>query len=106
MLYLKGSACAAVILISGMYGWYLMATAINQQADQAATVIIQDVVSSNMATDIRSLRKIQSLMEVGQSDKAFALADEVIESKLYMLSQCVSEKCMEVRSKLNSGRSL
>ena len=99
MSYLKGSACAAVILISGMYGWYLMATAINRQADQAATVIIQDVISSNIARDVRSLRKIQSLMEAGQSDEASALADEVIDSKLYMLSRCVSDKCMEARCK-------
>ena len=83
-----------------------MATAINQQADQAATVVIQDVISSSMATDIKSLRKIQSLMAAGKRDEASALADEVIDSKLYMLSQCVSDKCMEVRSELNSGKSL
>lgn len=86
MKCLERSIYATLILISGMYVWYLMAAAIDQHADQAATVIIQDLVSSNIATDIQSLRKLQRLMAADRVDEAAKLADEVIGAKLYMPS--------------------
>jgi hypothetical protein len=106
MKYLKGSVFAVVILISGMYGWSLMSTAINQQADQAATVLVEDIMSSNIAWDIQNLRELKRLMAADKADEASDLADEVIDSKLYMLAQCVSDKCAEIRSTLDVGKSL
>jgi predicted negative regulator of RcsB-dependent stress response len=73
MKHIKILILASVILITGMYGWYLFASAVNKSADQAATVIIQDTLSSNNAYEIRTLREIQKLISEGKANDASAM---------------------------------
>lgn len=97
MKYLKILVLASVILITGMYGWYLLASAVNKSADQAATVIIQDTLASSNAYEIRILREIKKLISEGKAVDASALADGLIEKKLLMLEQCVTKQCNETK---------
>jgi len=90
----------SVILVAGMYGWYLMAEAINNHADVAATVIIQDTLASNIAYDIGRLRELEAHIDAGQLENAAALIRDLIELKLYMVEQCVTEKCIETYDEL------
>ncbi len=99
MKYTKTLALASVILIAGMYGWYLLASAVNKHADQAATVIIQDTLASSNAYEIKKLREIQKLISEGKASDASALADDLIEKKLFMLEQCITEQCNDVKKR-------
>jgi len=100
MKYLKYGSIASVILIVGMYVWYLLATEINKHADVAATVIIQDTLTSNNIYNTKKLKEIKRLLEKGEIDKASLLVDEEIDSNLSQLEGCVTDKCTEVNKAL------
>ena len=85
-----------------MYGWYLFATVINNHADQAATVIIQDTFKSKSAHDIKVLRDIKKNIVEGDAAKAISLTDKAIDDKLYLLELCLTEVCDEISSNVNN----
>jgi hypothetical protein len=85
--------------IVGLYSWYLFATAVNEHADRVATLLIEDTLNSSKTKDIKNLRAIKKLITENENNKAIALVDKLIEDNIYMLEQCVTEKCNEVTSK-------
>ena len=93
MRLIKYTAIGLALLIAGMYGWYLMATEVNRHSDFAATVIIEDTLSSSAAYDLEKLRKIE--LSISQNDLASAssLVQELIEDKTWQLKACVTEQC-------------
>lgn len=100
MKALKVAAIAALIAAAAMYGWYFLASAVNEHADRAATLIIQDTMSANQVFYLRKLSKIRQLIEEKSYADASELANELIELNLTMIESCVTEKCTEVRAEL------
>jgi hypothetical protein len=91
----------AVVLIAGMYGWYLFASVINNHADQAATVIIQDTLASNSAFNTKKLLEIDKVINSGNTDKASDLIRKLIESNISSIEDCVTKQCNELKQQLN-----
>ncbi|MCK8121362.1 hypothetical protein [Pseudoalteromonas sp. 2CM32C] len=91
----------ALIVISGMYGWYLFATAVNDHADKVSTALIQDTLTSNIARDVKNLREIKKLISENKANEASSFIDKLIEDNIYLLEQCLTEKCNEYKSKVS-----
>lgn len=96
MKYIKITISIIIILIAGMYGWYLFATVINKHADQAAALIIEDTFTSINSHDISVLRDIKENVINGESENAILLIDEAIKGKLYLLELCLTDLCEEI----------
>ncbi len=97
MRYLKYVLSIVALLILGMYGWYLLATALNEHSDVAATAIIEDTLSSNAAYDIKQLRGLASRLRDNDIDGSIELVQEMIEDKTWQLEYCVSEQCKKLQ---------
>lgn len=93
MKFLKYATIGLALLISGMYGWYLMATEINRHSDLAATVIIEDTLSSNAAYDLEQLRKIELSIKENELKTATELIKTLIKNKEWQLKACVTKQC-------------
>ena len=93
MKYLTHILIGVALVIAGMFAWYLLATEVNRHADFAATVIIEDTLSSNAAYDLEALRKIEAALNQGSSEAASALLAELIQNKTNQLKACVSNQC-------------
>ncbi|MCV6623247.1 MAG: hypothetical protein OIF51_16010 [Cellvibrionaceae bacterium] len=93
MKFLKYAALGVALLISGMYGWYLMATEINRHSDLAATVVIEDTLSSSAAYDLEQLRKIGLSIRENKLELASELVQTLIENKEWQLKACVTRQC-------------
>ncbi|WP_430459571.1 hypothetical protein ACQUQU_10175 [Thalassolituus sp. LLYu03] len=93
MKIIKYVAIGMALLISGMYGWYLMATEINRHSDLAATVIIEDTLSSSAAYDLEQLRKIELSIRENELETASGLIKTLIENKEWQLKACVTKQC-------------
>lgn len=89
------------LLIINFYAWYCFARVIDGFADEAAALVVVDTLSVNSANDIKRLREIKSLMQGGRLDEASSLIDDAIDLKLYILENCLTEKCREYNKKLD-----
>jgi len=93
MKIIKYAAIGIGLLVSGMYGWYFMATEINKHSDLAATVIIEDTLSSSAAYDLEQLRKIELRIRENELESASELVQTLIENKEWQLKACVTKQC-------------
>lgn len=83
------------MLILNFYAWYYFAQVIDEFADEAATLVIIDTLSVNNANDIKNLRELRVLIQNNQLEEASSQIEDAIDSKLYTLENCLTEKCRE-----------
>lgn len=102
MRYLKYTLLIAALFVLAMYGWYLLANAVNQHADMAATAVIEDSLSTNAAYDIQNLRDIELRLRENDVDGSIELLQKLIEDKLWQLESCVSEQCKALQERRNA----
>lgn len=93
MKIIKYATIGIGLLVSGMYGWHFMATEINKHSDLAATVIIEDTLSSSAAYDLELLRKIELSIRENELESASKLVQTLIENKEWQLKACVTKQC-------------
>ena len=93
MRYIKYTLIGLALLVAGMYGWYFMATEVNRHSDFAATVIIEDTLSSNAAYDLEQLRIVELALRENDLELASERLQKLIESKTWQLQACVTEQC-------------
>ena len=101
MKWIKSLTIVVIVFIVGMYGEYLFASAINNHADQAATVIIQDTLASNSAFYTKKLLEIDKLVNSGNTQKASELIKELIDINISSIESCVTKQCNELEQQLS-----
>lgn len=101
MKWIKLLALMLIMLMVGMCGWYFFATEINHHADQAATLIIQDTLASNNAFYAKKLLEVNHLIDLGNTQKASELVEQLIQMNIHSIEDCATETCNELKQQLN-----